>query len=261
MAEYSAIEWTNATWNPWYGCHKVSQGCKHCYMFREQKMYGRDPNTVVRSKTRFNDPLKWSKIIRPDAQMKVFTCSWSDWFIEEADPWRDEAWEIVRQTPNITYQILTKRPENIPSRLPAGGLPPNVWLGVSVEDQKTADERIPLLLEIHANVRFLSCEPLLGPLQLWSYLDPLYVTHYSKNSSGQTVEWNGTWPAPDWVIAGAESGPGARPAELDWFRSLRDQCVVAEIPFFLKQFAVNGKKTPLPELDGVVWNQFPEVTA
>src|SRR3990167_5576666 len=98
MAETTGISWCDATWNPFMGCHKVSQGCAKCYMFREMKFYGRDPNVVVRSKTTFNNPLKWAKNGKVNSGAKIFTCSWSDWFIEEADEWRDEAWEIVKNT-------------------------------------------------------------------------------------------------------------------------------------------------------------------
>lgn len=171
MGHKSNIEWTEATWNPWHGCHKVSQGCKNCYMFRDKERFGQDPNVVVRSKTKFYDPLKWTE------PRTIFTCSWSDFFIEEADAWRDEAFAIMALTPQHTYQVLTKRPERMleyfNSRQPAtyrnhwappeitstfdifrdkqkmkwppAGYSinwplPNVHLGVSVEDQKTADE-------------------------------------------------------------------------------------------------------------------------
>jgi protein gp37 len=107
VAHESKIEWTEATWNPWHGCHKVSAGCKNCYMFRDKAKYGQDPNVVVRSKTRFYDPLKWKE------PRTIFTCSWSDFFIEEADPWRDEAFAIMALTPQHTYQVLTKRPERM----------------------------------------------------------------------------------------------------------------------------------------------------
>ncbi len=135
MAEHSAIEWTDATWNPWRGCTKVSAGCANCYMFREQIHYGRDPSVVVRSQTTFADPLKWK------SPRVVFTCSWSDWFHEAADPWRDEAWDIIRRTPQHTYLVLTKRTGRIARHLPwaAFGDPwPNVWLGTSIENQETA---------------------------------------------------------------------------------------------------------------------------
>jgi protein gp37 len=112
MAKNSAIEWTDGTWNPWYGCIKVSPGCRNCYMYREQKQYGGNPDDVRRSKTRFQDPLKWGD------SRTIFTCSWSDFFIDKADPWRPEAWEIIRQTPRHTYLVLTKRPERIEDQLP-----------------------------------------------------------------------------------------------------------------------------------------------
>lgn len=206
MSEHSGIEWTDATWNPWRGCTKVSPGCAHCYMFRDQERYGRDPSVVVRSKTTFADPLKWH------APKVVFTCSWSDWFHEAADPWRDEAWDVIRRTPQHTYLILTKRPERMAPRLPwsAFGDPwPNVWLGVSVENQRVA-HRVGVLVTVPATRRFISAEPLLGPVSL-----PL-----------QGI---------DWLIAGGESGPDCRPMELDWARQLRDTCNYHEVAFFLKQ--------------------------
>jgi protein gp37 len=161
---------------------------------------------------------------------------------------------------------------------------PNVWLGVSVENQQCADERVPLLLETPAAVRFLSVEPLLGPVDLtaiqtdshWpgkaepSKLDALRGFTYSRRERfvlNGVVEEKGTTNFVDvempgsvnWVIVGAESGPGARPCDLSWVRSLRDQCVSASVPFFFKQWVANGKKFSLPELDGKVWDQFPEV--
>lgn len=224
MAERTGIAWTEKTWNPWQGCHKVSRGCTLCYMYREKIRYGQDPRTVVRSKpATFNAPLKWKEPAR------VFTCSWSDWFIEEADGWRDEAWEIVRKTPHLTYQILTKRPERIAGHLPAGWPWPNVWLGVSVEDQAAADERIPHLLATPAAVRFVSCEPLLAPVDLrrWLWADTEPVTDRVRT------------PRLDWVIVGGESGPGARPMNVAWARSLLAQCKAANIPAFTKQLGAH----------------------
>src|SRR4051794_20471332 len=127
MGRHSAIEWTDATYNPWRGCDKVSPGCAHCYMFREQRRYGRDPSVVVRAKDpTFYAPLRWQE------PALVFTCSWSDWFHEAADSWREDAWDVLRQTPHLTYQILTKRPERITELLPEdwGDGWSNVWLGV-----------------------------------------------------------------------------------------------------------------------------------
>lgn len=210
MGEKTAIAWTQRTWNPWMGCTKVSPGCAHCYMFREQKRYGNDPAIVRRSKTTFTAPLAWN-----DPAL-VFTCSWSDWFHEAADVWRDEAWDIVRRTPHLTYQILTKRPERIAAHLPSdwGNGYANVWLGVSVENARFT-HRIQTLCQIPARVRFLSCEPLLSEVSI-------------PKDLRQHIHW---------VIAGGESGPDARPMEIAWARWLRDTCAYATppIPFFMKQ--------------------------
>ncbi len=132
MATSSPIEWTDATWNPWMGCEKVSPGCAHCYMYREQRQYGHDPSALRRSRTKFQEPLRWM------APRLVFTCSSSEWFHPGADEWRPEAWEIIRETPHLTYQVLTKRPELNAERLPDdwGDGYSNVWLGVSVENSR-----------------------------------------------------------------------------------------------------------------------------
>ena len=225
MGNQTGIEWTERTWNPWMGCTKVSPGCAHCYMFRERERYGKDPSVVVRSKTTFTAPLRWK---RGAGSGLVFTCSWSDWFHEGADAWRDEAWAIIRATPHLTYQILTKRPERIVEHLPAdwGDGWPNVWLGVSVENQRFAG-RASRLATIPATVRFISAEPLLGPVHL-----PLDGIH--------------------WVIVGGESGSEARPMELHWARTIRDECAEAGVAFFLKQ--LGGPRNPrahdLAILDG-----------
>ena len=184
-------------------------------MFREKKRYGQDPNVVVRSKTTFTAPLKWKDPAR------VFTCSWSDWFIEEADAWRDEAWAIIERTPHLTYQILTKRPERIAGRLPWTDTPwSNVWLGVSAEDQATFNARWPILRRTPAATRFLSLEPLLGGIDLQPALYE-YLDH---------------WVWPQWIITGGESGPDARPSHPGWFRAIRDHAVGAGIPFHFKQW-------------------------
>jgi protein gp37 len=234
MADKTNIGWTERTWNPWYGCHKVSPGCKNCYMFREQLAYGGEPNVVKRSKTKFNDPLKWQRGLAGTgkAQM-VFTCSWSDWFIEEADPWRAEAWDIIRRCPSLTFQILAKRAERILAHLPAdwGEGYPNVWLGVSIEDGDYL-WRADYLRAVPAAVRFVSYEPALGPLGGLA-LDGLH-----------------------WVIYGGESGPGFRPEDKQWARDMRDRCRAAGVAFFHKQSA-----GPFPErgveLDGEALKAFP----
>src|SRR5690349_10648329 len=234
MAEHSGIEWTDATWNPWRGCSKVSPGCAHCYMFREQERYGRDPSVVVRSKTTFDDPLKWR------APRVVFTCSWSDWFHEAADEWRPAAWDIIRRTPQHIYLILTKRPERMESRLPwsAFGDPwPNVWLGVSVENQRFA-HRLAILNTMPAARRFLSAEPLLGPLDIAEHLGPRLVS---------------------WVIVGGESGPGWREMDISWVRWLGSQCRERGAAFFLKQLGgwPDKRGGAKATLDGKRWTERP----
>jgi protein gp37 len=229
MAETTGITWTDHTWNPWMGCQKVSPGCANCYMFTDQKRYGMNPSVVVRSKTRFNAPLKWHKPAR------VFTCSWSDWFHPAADAWRQEAWAIIRRTPHLTYQVLTKRPENIADHLPAdwdGGYS-NVWLGISAESQPWLERRWPLLRAIPAEVRFVSAEPLLGPLDL----------------TGIT--------GLDWIITGGESGPDARPADIDWFRSIRDQCSQLGVALHHKQNGGTDRHKGGCLLDGQMIHQIP----
>lgn len=226
MGERTAISWTNKTWNPWQGCHKVSAGCTFCYMYREKKRFGQDPATVVRSTSpTFNAPRKWSE------RALVFTCSWSDFFIEEADVWRPEAWEIIRATPHLTYQILTKRPERIAEHLPPGWPFPNAWLGVSVEDQANADRRLPVLLATPAAVRFVSAEPLLGPVDLRRYLGTTLPKPYAVLVPVDAGPPRGL----DWIIIGGESGPKARPCDVAWIRSLVKQCRAADTACFVKQ--------------------------
>lgn len=230
MGETTGIDWTEATWNPWVGCSKVSPGCAHCYMFDGQRRYGRDPELVRRSKTTFSNPLRWRE------PRLVFTCSWSDWFHPDADAWRHDAWNVVRCTPHLTYQILTKRPELIAERLPAdwGEGWPNVWLGTSIENQRFVD-RADILRTIPAVVRFISAEPLLGPLEGLELKD----IH--------------------WLIAGGESGPRCRPCRVDWLRELRDQCLAEGVAFFLKQLGGHPDKHShdKAELDGRPWRDMP----
>jgi protein gp37 len=215
MGEQTGIQWTDHTWNPWYGCVHVSEGCFNCYMFREQVRYGRNPAIVNRAQPpTFNSPLKWKT-------GRVFTCSWSDFFISDADAWRDEAWEIIRRTPHLTYQILTKRPARIERRLPKdwGNGWPNVWLGVSVENQAMAENRIPVLIDAAAAVKFLSVEPLLEPVSLRKWLAP---------------EWASISPL-DWIIVGGESGPEARECKIWWISDVVAQAKAGDVPVFVKQ--------------------------
>lgn len=245
MGTQSKVEWTLHTWNPWQGCHKVSEACANCYMYREKKRYGQNPKVVVRSKSTFYAPLKRNRHGRwkwPDGD-RIFVCSWSDFFHSAADQWRAEAWEIIKQRPGLDFMILTKRPERMVSCLPRDWRNgwSNVWLGVTAENQKRADERLPILLNIPAVIHFVTCEPLLEQLELASYLD---------GSTGKNL---------DWIVAGSESGHNRRPSRVEWFRSIRDQCQQARIPFFLKQMEVKGKLVKMAPLDGTIWEQYPQL--
>jgi len=264
MGKNSAIEWTDHTLNFWQGCRPVSEGCVNCYMYRDKHRYGQDPTKVIRSKdATFRSARKWK------TPAKVFVCSWSDFFIEEADEWREEAWSEIRQAPHLTWIILTKRPQNISDRLPGdwGNGWPNVWLGVSAENQPAADERIPILLQTPAVVRFVSVEPMLGPLDLGKWIGPRmcycgwrgyeWEEEDDPESDDETLCPNcgasSLYELGDvdtccgysddyerhpihWIIAGGESGHGARPCHPDWVRSLRDQAKAAGVSFFFKQW-------------------------
>jgi protein gp37 len=224
MGEKTGISWTDATVNFWQGCHKVSSGCKNCYMFSEKTRYGQNPNVVVRSsEATFNAPLRWAKNSEKYGHIKrVFVCSWSDFFIEEADPWRAEAWEIMRKTPQFIYQLCTKRPERIAKCLPPdwGDGYPNVWLLTSTENQAAADLRIPILIKIPAVVHGISAEPLLGPIDFRKV---------------PTLNRIGLDLSDFWVIVGGESGSNARPMISSWADSIRQQCENAGVAFFYKQ--------------------------
>ena len=238
MGDTTKIEWTDRTWNPWFGCTPISAGCKYCYALWQMTKYNiPEPHRVRRASiTTFNKPLAWAK--RPESTF-VFTCSWGDFFHEDGDKWRAEAWSIIKQTPTLCYLILTKRPQNIATRLPPdwdNGYS-NVWLGVTAENQQEADKRLPFLLAIPAVKRFVSCEPLLGPINLKLKTNKL-----------------------DWIIAGGETGKGARPMALSWATSLRDQCLEYNIPFFLKQLGGYPRRRDGEEatLDGHTWKEQPE---
>jgi protein gp37 len=221
--EQSKIQWTGPTWNPWHGCTKVSDGCRFCYMYRDKEKYGQDAKLVVKSKTKFKEPLKWK------TPQLVFTCSWSDWFIEEADEWRHEAWEIIKNTPQHTYQILTKRPERIMQCLPAdwGEGYPNVWLGTSVESNKVK-ERVEILSRVPAQMRFISAEPLIGELNLDEYADIMSEKFH-------------------WVIIGGESGNDKghyryRECKLEWIEGLITACREYGVSVFVKQLGTHLSK-------------------
>lgn len=284
----SKIEWTDAVWNPVTGCSKVSDGCAHCYAEREwarlsvnpvTAYYGRKFNDILCHPERLDQPLKWAK------PRKIFVNSMSDLFHEQVpDEFIARVWWVMGQCAGYldpsryrghTFMILTKRPERMKDWLEGwrdqetrkrwiesnGGVfdwmsgpkywpdvLPNVWLGVSVENQASADERIPLLLQTPAAVRFISAEPLLGPLDIRKWTLPL-CKQCGGSMSVPLPNDDGGRPCPrcldnqrydpdmlNLVITGGESGPKARPMHPDWVRSLRDQCLAAGTKFFFKQW-------------------------
>lgn len=286
MADRSAIEWTDATWNPLRGCSRASEGCRHCYAERMAARFAGEGQTyegLIHPSTHgwngkvqlvseaLTQPLHWT---RP---RRIFVNSMSDLFHEAVpDEWIDQIFAIMALAPQHTFQVLTKRAERMhrymearrpegwtegyirllferparafPSefeRLPLNNdthMPwplPNVWLGVSVENQAAADERIPFLLQTPAAVRWLSCEPLLGPINFrW--------TPYAYQATGQTyreyLNDKGTinqfesLRKINWIVVGGETGPGSRPMHPAWARALRDQCAAAGVPFYFKQW-------------------------
>jgi protein gp37 len=265
------ISWASYVWNPVTGCTKVSQGCAHCYAEGIAKRFWgeRKFTDVICHEDRLDQPLHIKKAGR------VFVNSMSDLFHKDVpDEFINQVFAYMRAAEKHTFIILTKRPERMKEYLQApnrsqeiqkyftamrfsGYIPtpdsidyvplkdyplPNVWLGVSIEDQKTADERIPLLLQTPAAVRFVSVEPMLGEVE---------ITQHFKYDTG----WKS---ALDWVICGCESGPNRRPMDVSWARLLQEQCYIAHIPFFLKQMEIDGKAVKMPALDGVVYDQYPE---
>lgn len=245
----SKIEWTHHTFNPFLGCTKVSPGCKHCYA--ETMMdkrwgkveWGPQGKRVKTSAANWRKPHAWYKVaVRTRERHRVFCASLADVFeyrwdqIVEMDEWRRDLWDLIEETAGdgrggLDWLLLTKRPEMVPSMVPADWMndefPPNVWIGTSVEDQRRADERIPYLLRVPAAVRFLSAEPLLGPVDLWDARHPL-----PNGGLGNAFAWGA---GINWVIVGGESGPNARPMDPDWARAIRDECAAARVPFFMKQ--------------------------
>lgn len=249
MAETSAIEWTDATFNPWVGCTKVSPACDHCYAESWAKRSGQVEWGGARRRTspaNWRVPVKLDKLAASEGRrLRVFCASLADVFDNQVPgEWRDDLWALIRATPNLDWQLLTKRPQNIVKMLPAdwGKGYPNVWLGTTVENQEEADRRIPHLLGIPAVVRFLSCEPLLGMLDLTAIADGNSGRRFNCLTGTYChVDLNETEPLPwlrtiSWVIAGGESGSEARPSHPDWLRELRDQCGEAGVPFLFKQW-------------------------
>jgi protein gp37 len=224
MGENSKIEWTDHTFNPWIGCTKVSPGCQNCYAEALSKRYGKDVWGPGRPRQRTSEgywraPLKWDRDAGVEGlRRRVFCASMADVFDEAVgDIWRRELFALIARTINLEWLVLTKRPAVAAAWTECYG--PNVWIGTSVEDQKRLELRVPALLLVPARITFLSCEPLLGPLDLESALVDGGV---------------------DWVIVGGESGPGARPMDLAWARDIREQCARVGVAYFFKQLGGAG---------------------
>jgi protein gp37 len=229
MGENSKIEWTDHSFNPWVGCTEVSAACDHCYAKAWAKRTGQPELWEgERRRTRpknWIEPRKWNaKCAYYGRRERVFCASMADVFDNQVPvPWRRDLWHLIEQTPNLDWLLLTKRPQNIAKMLPdpeTGVRPwgdgwPNVWLGITAENQEEFERRWPYLNDIPADVRFVSYEPALGPLRL-------------------AGDYGGC--GPDWIIAGGESGPHARPANPQWFRDVRDECERLGIAFLFKQW-------------------------
>ncbi|MBO9125492.1 MULTISPECIES: phage Gp37/Gp68 family protein [unclassified Rhizobium] len=234
MAENSAISWTTHTWNPWMGCTKISPACDGCYAEAlmdkryNRVQWGPHGDRVRTGTSTWREPLRWQKRAEKDGDRPfVFCASLADIFDNQVDPhWRADAFDVMRRTPNLVYLLLTKRPQNIVKLSDAvGGLPANVALGTTVEDQKRADQNLPALqvakIETNPLFTFGSFEPLLGMITIPQVL------------------------MPDWIITGGETDQGkhrARPSHPDWFRSLRDQAATHGAAYHHKQ---NGEWSPL----------------
>lgn len=224
MTRDSGIEWTHHTFNPWWGCVKLSPACAHCYAETWARrvgmdLWGGDAPRRFFSDNHWREPLRWNAEAETlGTRARVFCASMADVFEPRTnlDPWRDKLWDLIERTPHLDWLLLTKRPGHIKNVYPWAYDPRrNVWLGTTAENQRWADRRIERLLSVDAHVRFLSCEPLLSAVDLTPWL-----------RHGQI----------SWVIAGGESGGAARPTHPNWIRSLRDQCEAHAVPFHFKQW-------------------------
>lgn len=290
MSTNSKIEWTDATWNPIRGCSRVSEGCRNCYAEKVAARFSGSglayeglaamkqvvgPDGLVHIEARWTneiqvmvdkirDPLRWRK------PRRVFVNSMSDLFHEKVSFGTIRAiFNVMDKAKRHTFQILTKRPDRMLEWMRSAPyfLLPNVWLGVSIEDQASADKRIPLLMQMPAAVRWVSYEPALGAVDFEkvplpdAYLRMNGITGVAQPKSEKDTEpddyryWTRKGFKLDWVVCGGESGPGARPMHPEWARSARDQCQVAGVPFFFKQW---GEWCPCAAVDPKCHEQWPE---
>lgn len=270
MSENTKIEWAHHTFNPVVGCTKISAACDNCYAEGWAKRAG-SPE-LWNGERRRTTPENWRKPIiwnerakKLGIRYRVFCASLADVFDNQWEPqWRADLWALIADTPHLDWLLLTKRPQNIAKMLPSPPCEtfaaeqewpwPNVWLGTTVENQEEADRRIPQLLSIPAAVHFLSCEPLLGPLDVSKFMWPTCWHWDAKFNSPQAAIAAGAYAEKkpqalvgagrnfvNWVISGGESGGNSRPSHPDWFRSLRDQCGAARVAYLHKQ---NGEFAP-----------------
>lgn len=271
MTENSKIEWTDNTFNAWIGCTKVGPGCENCYAEKWAARFGAaewgpgQPRKLT-SAANWKLPHKWNaQAVKEGRRFRVFCASLADVFDNEVpELWRGRLWDLIKATPNLDWLLLTKRIGNAAKMLPhpshwEGGWP-NVWLGITVVNQVEADRDIPKLLATPARVRFLSMEPLLGPVDLRAWFphhhpdnDP---SHPAVRAMVKAAAEHLGGAVIDWVIVGGESGKKARPMHPDWARSLRDQCNAAGVPFLFKQWGEWGM--PTDQLGALDWPYHPD---
>jgi protein gp37 len=243
--ESSKIEWTQATWNPVAGCSVISSGCKHCYAMRlAARLAAMGQEKYAGTTRKFGGRYVWTGQINlaPDALAlprswargrMIFVNSMSDLFHAAVpESFITQVFSVMQDCHQHTFQVLTKRPERLAEMARPLPWPQNVWMGVSIESAEYL-WRADYLRRVPAHVRFLSIEPLLGPLEGLN-LDGIH-----------------------WVIVGGESGPGARPMNIQWVRAIRDQCIAAGVPFFFKQWGGTNKKKAGRVVDGLTWDDFP----
>lgn len=241
MAENSGIGWTDHTMNFWWGCHKVSSECLHCYINGIMKRAGQIPfEGPIRTKN-WKNPKKWNRQAEKEGKrFRIFTCSMSDFFHPDADQWRSDAWDIIRSCPHLDWLVLTKRPELIHSRLPSdwGDGYPNVLLGVTCGVTKSLN-RVQILKEIPAKQRFISAEPLLEEIDFRSYL-----------LDGKI----------DWIITGCEQAGKnkRRPMDIEWVRDIDRQCRDSDVAHYFKQRYDGTQIVTDGLLDGVVRHEWPK---
>jgi protein gp37 len=243
MGEVTKIQWCDATFNPWWGCHRVSEACANCYAVGTANRWGLKWDGEYRffGEKHWREPLAWNrKAEKAGVRPRVFCGSMCDVFEDrrELDVPRSQLAHLIDETPHLDWLLLTKRPKMAASMVD-GAWRPNMWLGTTAENQKRADERIPWLLKAPAVLHFVSCEPLLEQLDLRKYL-----------KGERHVRW---------VITGAESGARRRRMDEEWVRDLRNQAIASDVPFFYKQRAESKRMVSMPYLGGRQWAEVPSV--